>query len=72
MHGLVRIGKCATVSAQRLVREKGLIQLQLCTKKTESAFSHTRYTDSVLASLEPRLFHSKLFFFVVFLKVSVA
>ena len=28
---------------------------------TKSAFSQTRYTDSVLASLEPRLFHSKLF-----------
>ena len=27
---------------------------------TKSAFSQTRYTDSVLASLEPRLFHSKL------------
>ena len=26
---------------------------------TKSAFSQTRYTDSVLASLEPRLFHSK-------------
>ena len=29
---------------------------------TRSAFSQTRYTDSVLASLEPRLFHSKLIF----------
>ena len=28
---------------------------------TKSAFSQTRYTDSVLASLEPRLFHSKKF-----------
>ena len=27
---------------------------------TKSTFSQTRYTDSVLASLEPRLFHSKL------------
>ena len=27
---------------------------------TKSAFWQTRYTDSVLASLEPRLFHSKL------------
>ena len=35
--------------------------LQSCEKKTKSAFSQTRYTDSVLASLEPRLFHSKLF-----------
>ena len=33
--------------------------LQLCEKKTKSAFSQTRYTDSDLASLEPRLFHSK-------------
>ena len=35
--------------------------LQSCEKKTISAFSQTRYTDSVLASLEPRLFHSKKF-----------
>ena len=36
-----------------------ILILQLCRKKTKSAFSQTRYTDSVLASLEPRLFHSK-------------
>ena len=33
----------------------------LYTNLTKSAFSQTRYTDSVLASLEPRLFHSKQF-----------
>ena len=31
----------------------------LDTNLTKSDFSQTRYTDSVLASLEPRLFHSK-------------
>ena len=38
-------------------------QVLLCSfwpNLTKSAFSQTRYTDSVLASLEPRLFHSKL------------
>ena len=38
-------------------------ELYLCSfwpNLTKSAFSQTRYTDSVLASLEPRLFHSKL------------
>ena len=40
-------------------------ELYLCSfwpNLTKSAFSQTRYTDSVLASLEPRLFHSKKYF----------
>ena len=36
-----------------------LASYTLDTNLTKSAFSQTRYTDSDLASLEPRLFHSK-------------
>ena len=38
----------------------------LDTNLTKSAFSQTRYTDSVLASLEPRLFHSKLLYVAMY------